>query len=268
MGQGMTRTGPGYRLRAAAAAVAAMVCLAAAPVRAGEIVVAIDAGHGGIDPGASSGGLVEKEVALGFARRLARNLEAADGLRPLLLRDDDSFLTLSQRIARAREGGAHVLVSIHADTTERGDAEGAHVYTLSAEGSDAAAEELAERENRAEIIGGVALAGEPDDLALLLVELAQRGSGDESAKLARAALAELGGAVALLPTEPHRRANFRILKAPEIPSILVELGYMSNEADRTRLVSEAWLEQVAAALTRGIGRWAAGASPGFLAPKR
>lgn len=252
----------------AAAIAAALLCLGAAPGRAGDIVVAIDAGHGGIDPGASSGGLVEKRVALGFARRLARHLEAVEGMRPLLLRDDDSFLTLTQRIARARTGGANVLVSVHADTTERGDAEGAHVYTLSAEGTDAAAEELAERENRAEIIGGVALAGEPDDLALLLVELAQRGTGDESAKLARAALQELSGAVTLLQSDPHRRANFRILKAPEIPSILVELGYMSNDADRARLLSERWQERMASALTRGLRRWAARASPGFLMPKR
>jgi len=255
-------------LRAGAVTVVALLSLAIAPASGGEIVVAIDAGHGGIDPGASSGGLVEKQVALGFARRLARHLEAAGGLRPLLVRDDDSFLTLTKRIARARAGGANVLVSIHADTTERGDAEGAHVYTLSAEGTDEAAEQLAERENRAEIIGGIALAGEPDDLALLLVDLAQRGTGDESAKLARAALAELGGAVTLLPTEPHREANFRILKAPEIPSILVELGYMSNEADRARLVSVDWQERMATALTRGLRHWAEHASPGFLFPKR
>jgi len=264
----MTRIPPAGRLRAAVLAALAALCLAGAPARGGEIVIGIDPGHGGIDPGASSGGLVEKQVVLDFARRLARHIEAAPGLRPLMLRDDDSFLTFTQRIRRARESGAHVILSLHADTTEAGQAEGAHVYTLAPIGSDAAAEELAERENRAEIIGGVALAGESDDLALLLVDLAQRGSTDEAEKLARATLRALQGTVPLLPNGAHRRANFRILKAPEIPSVLVELGYMSNEADRARLASETWSEQMAAGLVQGIADWAAVASPGFLAPKR
>lgn len=237
---------------------------------AGEpgIVVAIDAGHGGVDPGASANGLVEKTVVLDFARRLARSVDATPGLEALLLRADDSFMTLGERIRRAREGGAHLILSLHADTTLDGEAEGAHVYTLSAQGSDDAAEALARRENRADVMEGVALQGEPDDIALLLVDLALRGTGDEAAKLAAAALAEMESEVTLLPTQPHRRANFRILKAPEIPSILVELGYMSNEADRARLVSDDWQERMAAALTRGIQRWAATASPGYLAPKR
>lgn len=240
----------------------------AARADAPRIVVALDAGHGGIDPGAASNGLVEKEVVLAFALRLARHIDAAPGLEARLVRSDDSFLTLSERVRLAREAGAHLILSLHADTTFDGEAEGAHIYTLSAEGSDDAAEALARRENRADVIGGIALQGESDDLAFLLVDLAMRGTGDEAQKLAAAALAEMRGAVTLLPTEPHRRANFRILKAPEIPSILVELGYLSNEADQARLVSEGWQERMAAALTRGIQRWAATASPGYLAPKR
>jgi len=249
-------------------AVAALAVLSLSGVARSEVLIAIDPGHGGIDPGAASGGLVEKTVVLDFALRLAAAISATPGLEAVLLRDDDTFMTLSQRIRQARRLGARVIVSLHADTTGEGIAEGAHLYTLSREGTDEAAVELAERENRADVIGGVDLAGESDDLAALLVDLAQRGTTAESEKLAKSVLAALSGKVALLSTRPHRRANFRILKAPEIPSILVELGYMSNAQDRERLASESWNASMAAALAEGILRWSRVASPGFLAPKQ
>jgi N-acetylmuramoyl-L-alanine amidase len=248
--------------------VVAILIVPASAAPAGEVVVAIDAGHGGIDPGASAAGLAEKRIVLAFARRLATHIDRVPGLRAFLIRTDDSFLTLGQRIRRARDGGANLIVSLHADTTREGRAEGAHVYTLSRDGTDEAAIELAERENRADVIGGVALAGEADDLAALLIDLAQRGTGDEAEKLAAAVLEAMAGSVTLLPTEPHRRANFRVLKAPEIPSILVELGYLSNVGDRRRMASEEWLERMAAALARGIHHWTGIASPGFLAPNK
>lgn len=256
---------------AVAMVLSAMVaCLTGQTVAAGtgRVVIAIDAGHGGIDPGASAGGITEKHVVLEFARRLAVHIDRVPGLDALLIRTDDSFLTLTQRIRRAREGGANLLVSLHADTTGEGLAEGAHVYTLSRDGTDEAAVELARRENRADVIGGVALAGESDDLAALLVDLAQRGTGDETEKLAAVMLSAMGESVTLLPTGPHRRANFRVLKAPEIPSILVELGYLSNTADRARMASDEWRENMAAALARGLEHWTRVASPGFLAPKK
>jgi len=253
---------------ASAAMMFATLNAPAGPAVAGEVVVAIDAGHGGIDPGASAEGVAEKQIVLEFARRLATHIDHVPGLRALLIRDDDSFLTLSQRIRRARDGGANLIVSLHADTTHEGRAAGAHIYTLSREGTDEAAVELAERENRADVIGGIALAGEPDDLAALLVDLAQRGTGIEAVKLAETMLLAMAGSVTLLPTQPHRKANFRVLKAPEIPSILVELGYLSNASDRSRMASEEWRERMAAALTRGIHRWTSIASPGFLVPKK
>lgn len=251
---------------AAAAMAAASVCAPANAV--GTVIVAIDAGHGGIDPGASADGLTEKQIVLEFARRLAIHINQMPELQAILIRDDDSFLTLSQRIRRARAGGANLIVSLHADTTFEGRAEGAHVYTLSREGTDEAAIELAERENRSDVIGGIELAGESDDLAALLVGLAQRGTGSEAEKLARSMLFEMADSVTLLPTQPHRRANFRVLKAPDIPSILIELGYLSNAGDRSRMASERWREQMAAALARGIRRWTAIASSGFLTPKK
>jgi len=248
--------------------VVAVLIAPASAAPAGEVVVAIDAGHGGVDPGASATGVAEKQITLEFARRLATHIDRVPGLRAFLIRADDSFLTLSQRIRRARDGGANLIVSLHADTTREGRAEGAHVYTLSRDGTNAAAIELAARENRADIIGGVALAGEPDDLAALLIDLAQRGTGDEAEKLAAAVLEAMAGSVTLLPTEPHRRANFRVLKAPEIPSILVELGYLSNAGDRRRMASGEWRDRMAAALARGIHRWTGIASPGFLEPRK
>lgn len=257
--------------RAAALRAALLVSALTVPASAalaGEVVVAIDAGHGGIDPGASAGGFTEKQVVLQFARRLADHVDGLPGHRAILIRGDDSFLTLSQRIRRAREGGANLIVSLHADTTDEGRAEGAQVYTLSREGTDQAAIELAERENRADIIGGIGLAGEPDDLTALLVDLAQRGTGAEAEKLASSLLQAMAGKVTLLPTQPHRRANFRVLKAPEIPSILVELGYLSNAGDRQRLASDTWRERMAAALAQGIERWTGIASAGFLAPRK
>ncbi len=248
--------------------VVAVLIAPASAAPAGKVVVAIDAGHGGVDPGASATGVAEKQITLEFARRLATHIDRVPGLRAFLIRADDSFLTLSQRIRRARDGGANLIVSLHADTTREGRAEGAHVYTLSRDGTNAAAIELAARENRADIIGGVALAGEPDDLAALLIDLAQRGTGDEAEKLAAAVLEAMAGNVTLLPTEPHRRANFRVLKAPEIPSILVELGYLSNAGDRRRMASGEWRDRMAAALARGIHRWTGIASPGFLEPRK
>lgn len=248
--------------------VVAVLIAPASAAPAGKVVVAIDAGHGGVDPGASATGVAEKQITLEFARRLATHIDRVPGLRAFLIRADDSFLTLSQRIRRARDGGANLIVSLHADTTREGRAEGAHVYTLSRDGTNAAAIELAARENRADIIGGVALAGEPDDLAALLIDLAQRGTGDEAEKLAAAVLEAMAGSVTLLPTEPHRRANFRVLKAPEIPSILVELGYLSNAGDRRRMASGEWRDRMAAALARGIHRWTGIASPGFLEPRK
>lgn len=267
MQQGWFRGRPGLGTARLAIAAGTLV-LGLAGAASAEVVVAIDPGHGGIDPGASSGGLVEKQVVLGFAHRLAAHIDAAEGMRAVLIRDDDIFVALFDRVRRARAAGAHLIVSLHADTTDEGKAEGAHVYTLSEEGSDDAAVLLAERENRADVIGGVALAGEADDLARLLVDLAQRGTEAESENLAGAMIEALDGAVPLLYTSPHRRANFKVLKAPEIPSILVELGYMSNPRDRERLVSEDWQETMAAALARGIALWAGRASAGFLAPKQ
>lgn len=231
------------------------------------VVVAIDPGHGGIDPGASAGRLKEKAIVLQFAKRLATELQGRNGFAPYLIRDADIFVPLAQRVARAHAAGANMMISIHADAVEEGIANGLSVYTLSEKGSDDAAEVLAARENRADVIAGADLGGETDDLTRLLVELAQRGTQVESERLAKALLGTLGEGLELLRTRPLRQANFRVLKAPDIPSILLELGFLNSKRDQKRLVDPVWQKKAASAVADGIEAWAATANKGFLRPK-
>ncbi|MEL6998035.1 MAG: N-acetylmuramoyl-L-alanine amidase [Pseudomonadota bacterium] len=231
------------------------------------IVVAIDPGHGGIDPGANAGRLQEKAIVLAFSKRLAAELEARQGFRPFLTRTDDIFVPLSERVALSHKAGANMLISVHADAVEAGIANGLSVYTLSEKGSDDAAEALAARENRSDVIAGADLGGETDKLTRLLVELAQRGTKVESQKLATAVLGALGDDLELLRTRPMRQANFRVLKAPDIPSILLELGFLNSVRDQKRLVDPAWQAAAARAVADGIVAWSRAASPGFLKSK-
>lgn len=233
----------------------------------GELIVAIDPGHGGIDPGAREGGLTEKTLVLDFSRRLAAALEALPGLRGYLTRDEDVFVPLAERVARAHRAGANLMISVHADVLERGRARGVSAYTLSEEGTDDAANALAARENRSDVLAGADLGGEADDLTRLLVELAQRGTKVESAKLAAAVLETVSAGTEVLRTRPHRQANFRVLKAPDMPSILLELGFLDDPQDQVRLGDPAALDALAGAVAAGIARWRERASPGFLTPR-
>ena len=232
-----------------------------------DIVVAIDPGHGGIDPGATGGRLVEKDIVLAFSKVLAAELEARPGIAPFLIREKDEFVPLSQRVARAHAAGANLLISVHADAVESGIANGLSVYTLSDKGSDDAAEALAARENRADVIAGADLGGETDDLTRLLVELAQRGTQVESIKLAQAVVGSLGEGLELLRSRPMRQANFRVLKAPDLPSILLELGFLNSRRDQKRLSDPEWRKTAARAVADGLERYAETASPGFLRSK-
>ena len=238
-----------------------------AQARKGDLVIAIDPGHGGIDPGAKFGKITEKRIVLDFSRELAAKISAEPGMTAYLIRDSDVFVPLAERVARAHAARANVMLSIHADSVETGKANGMSLYTLSAKGSDQAANALAARENRADVIAGADLGGETDDLTRLLVELAQRGTKDESSKLAKSVLMSLRGRVDLLRTRPHRQANFRVLKAPDIPSLLVELGFLDSAADRKRLNDPDWRQKAASAIVDGINTWRKEASPGFLRPR-
>lgn len=235
--------------------------------RTGDLIVAIDPGHGGIDPGASAGRLKEKTIVLKFAKVLAGELQKRSGFAAYLIRSDDSFVPLSQRVARAHQAKANILLSIHADSVESGRADGVSIYTLSTKGTDDAAEALAARENRSDVIAGADLGGESDELTRLLVELAQRGTSDESAKLAAALMENMQGRVDMLRTRPMRQANFRVLKAPDIPSVLLELGFLDSAKDRKRLTDDAWLAATAEAVADGLETWRTRASKGFLTPR-
>jgi N-acetylmuramoyl-L-alanine amidase len=217
-------------------------------------VVVIDAGHGGIDPGTRApSGELEKNLTLEFATVLRSKLEATGKYRVMMTRSDDTFIELSERVQFARQLQAQLLISIHCDALARGDgaAEGATVYTLSAEASDAEAQRLADAENRADAIGGVDLAEEPNEIADILIDLAQRETKAFSANFARNAVKHMG-MTAHLHKHPLKSAGFRVLKAPDVPSVLIELGYVSSARDLKQLVSETWRSHTADAIAHAV----------------
>jgi N-acetylmuramoyl-L-alanine amidase len=217
-------------------------------------LVVLDPGHGGIDTGTRGpGGELEKDVVLAFAKELREKLEAAGKYRVSMTRDDDTFIPLNDRVRFARTRNAALFVSIHADALPKreGQADGATVYTLSEKASDTEAARLAENENRADVIAGVDLTAEPDDVANILVDLAQRETKTFSLQFAKAALGELKH-TARLHKRPLKSAGFVVLRAPDVPSVLIELGYMSDKDDLSHLASPAWRERNAGALARAI----------------
>jgi len=217
-------------------------------------LIVLDPGHGGIDIGTkAAGGETEKELVLQFALTLRDKLERAGKYRVAMTRSDDTFIALAERVRFARAHAAALLVSIHADAIPRseGQAEGATVYTLSENASDAEAARLAEAENKADVIAGVDLTAEPGDIANILVDLAQRETKTYSSQFARMAVGELKG-TARLHKNPVKAAGFKVLTAPDVPSVLVELGYMSTKDDLKLLTSTAWQAKAAAALAQAV----------------
>jgi N-acetylmuramoyl-L-alanine amidase len=217
-------------------------------------VVVLDPGHGGIDPGTRApGGEVEKNLVLEFTSMLRSKLEATGKYRVIMTRTDDTFVELSERVRFARQRQAQLLISIHCDALARGEgeAEGATVYTLSDKASDAEAQRLADAENRADVIAGVDLAAEPDDIADILIDLAQRETRAFSTNFARNVVKEMR-TVARLHKRPQRSAGFRVLKAPDVPSVLIELGYVSNARDLRHLVSENWRSRTTEAIVHAV----------------
>ncbi len=227
--------------------------LPAAPVDPRPLVM-IDPGHGGMDPGAVRGTAVEKEIALIFAQDLRAALEAA-GWRAELTRDDDRYLGLRERVSRAEAAGAAALLSIHANTVARGEAEGASVFTLSATASDRETEALALYENRADVLAGADLSGDADDVARALLELSQRGTILASRLLGEALVAELSDVTPMLRGRAHAHAGFRVLKSPVIPSALIELGFLSNPKDLRRMSQAQWRGEAAQAMVHALGDW-------------
>lgn len=226
---------------------------AAMPVPAPPVVV-LDPGHGGRDPGAVVAGVREKEVTLQVAHMLAAALRDR-GLAVVLTRTDDRFVPLPERVEIARAAGAALLLSLHADTVRAGEASGASVYLLGREATDAEAAGLAERENAVDRYALTEAAGEGRDVAQLLYDLVTRETAERSSRLGPVLVDALAESVPVLAGRPLRRAGFRVLKAPDLPSALVELGFLSNAADRARLVDPVWRQAAVAALAEGVMRW-------------
>jgi N-acetylmuramoyl-L-alanine amidase len=217
-------------------------------------VVVIDPGHGGLDNGTQSGGeIVEKNLVLGFGLALRDRLEKSGKYRVVMTRDDDTFIPLSDRVKIARNHAAALFVSIHADALPRreGDAQGATIYTLSDKASDAEAERLAEAENKADAIGGVNLTEEPTDVADILIDLAQRETRTFSNRFARLLMGEMKNTVRM-HKHPLKSAGFKVLKAPDVPSVLIELGYVSNKGDLEHLVSENWRSRTVGSMAQAV----------------
>jgi len=232
------------------------VVAAHAPTDAGrDVVVAVDAGHGGEDPGASGrGGTQEKNVTLAIARQLVARLQREHGMRAILTRDSDHFVPLRERADRARRAGADLFVSIHADSVRDRDIEGASVYVLSERGaSSEAARILADRENAADL-RGVPLSGRPSSLASVLVDLSQRAALGSSVEAAGNVLNALD-AVGAIRKREVQYAGFAVLKSPDMPSMLVETAYISNPAEEGKLRDASYQSRLADAICGGVVKY-------------
>jgi N-acetylmuramoyl-L-alanine amidase len=217
-------------------------------------LVVIDPGHGGIDNGTvASTGVPEKQIVLDFALLLRDKIARSGKYRVVLTRTDDSFIPLIDRVRMARIRQAALFVSIHADALRKGEgeAQGATVYTLSETASDAEAARLAENENRADVIAGIDLSHEPGDVADILIDLAQRETNGFSMQFAKLLVGELRH-VARLHKQPLKSAGFKVLKAPDVPSVLIELGYVSSKADLKLLTSDAWRARTTGSIAQAI----------------
>jgi N-acetylmuramoyl-L-alanine amidase len=218
-------------------------------------VIVIDPGHGGDDNGTQAGGadVMEKNLVLTFGLSLRDRLEKSGKYRIVMTRTDDTFIALADRVKVARSEGAALFVSIHADALPRGegDAQGATIYTLSDKASDSEAERLADVENKSDAIGGVSLADEPTEVADILIDLVQRETKTFSNRFARILMNEMKTTVRM-HKHPLKSAGFRVLKAPDVPSVLVELGYVSNKGDLEHLVSENWRNKTVGSMAQAI----------------
>lgn len=221
------------------------------PPDASRPLVVIDAGHGGHDPGAGVTALKEKVLTLALAQALRDRLVAGGGIRVALTRDDDRYLLLGERAEIARRLGADLFLSIHADSADNSDANGATVYTLSDKGSDQEAERIAARENGADTVNGVALKDINANVDAILVDLSLRGSLAGSNEFAGLIRREGTGVIAFRP-RPQQAAAFAVLKSPDVPSVLFEAGYISNTGEAAQLNSRAGRAGIADALARAI----------------
>ena len=222
-------------------------------------VIVLDPGHGGVDPGATGvSGVFEKDLTLALAQELRRKLLATGRYRVVMTRDGDEFISLGDRVRVGREAHGDLFISIHADAISDRKIRGGTVYTLSQTASDKEAEALATKENKADIIAGIDLGGESDVVTSILIDLAQRETMNHSASFAQVLVKELGRKI-LMHKNGHRFAGFRVLKAPDVPSVLIEIGYLSSRQDEDLLRTDLGRAKVADAVVAGIDRYFAGA---------
>lgn len=246
---------------AAVAAAAAATGLASEPPTAPPVVpprrpkrwiIVVDPGHGGVDPGAIGvGGVREKGITLRMARDLRTALHRTGRFKVILTRDDDRFLRLRERVEVARRAAADLFLSLHADSIELKNFRGVSIYTLSETASDREAEMLAAKENRADALAGLDLSREQDEVVSILIDLAQRDALNQARRFAQLVVDDMEGVAPLIP-RPHRSAGFAVLTAPDVPSVLIELGYLTNKQDAMLLQRPAYRRKIAEALTESI----------------
>jgi N-acetylmuramoyl-L-alanine amidase len=223
---------------------------------AGPLTVVIDPGHGGIDPGAERDDLTEADLMLTVARDLKEALLRAGGTRVILTREEDIFVPLEARITIAREVSADLFLSLHADALAEGEASGATIYTLADTASDAASAALAERHDRDDLLAGIDLSAQDDVVATVLMDMARTATDPRTDRLAAALEAAIQGAGLGMHPMPRQQAAFSVLKSPDVPSALLELGFLSSAGDRKRLTDPDWRAQMVGAIVAGIGAWA------------
>lgn len=215
-------------------------------------VIILDPGHGGIDPGTiGRRGALEKTLTLAIAKETRRALEATGRYRVFLTREEDVFVRLQVRVAFARQREADLFISLHADSLSDRTVRGASVYTLSEKASDREADALAQRENKADLIAGVDLDNEPDEVATILIDLARRETMNLSATFATLVLPEFERAGKTL-RKGHRFAGFAVLKAHDVPSVLIELGYLSNPADERQLTTPDFQKRIGRSIQKAV----------------
>lgn len=218
-------------------------------------VVVLDPGHGGIDPGAETETADEKVLMLTFARELSELLLRSGGYKVVLTRDSDYFVSLERRIAIAHQAGADVFVSLHADSLSEGQAHGATVHVLSRDASDIASAKLAERHDRDELLAGVDLSQADDQVTDVLLDLARQETQPRSEGLAKALVASIQQTGGPMNRRPLRSAAFSVLKAADIPSVLIEIGFLSSERDLENILNPEWRASMAEAIRNGIETW-------------
>ena len=221
------------------------------------LVVVIDAGHGGIDSGAEREGVRESSLVLTFAKELQSLLQQEGGMEVHLTRDRDIFVPLQARVSFARKMNADVFLSIHADALEKGRATGTSIYTLSDEASDAASHQLAQSQDRGDLLAGVDLTGQDDKISELLMEMVRRETTPRTDMLAAAMLDGIRTSLGSMHRRPHLKAGFSVLRAADIPSVLIELGFMSSSDDLAQMLDPGWRDQISFGILLALQSWKA-----------